>query len=99
MGELTAQVAATLAARFAHDYAGGGARAARFAIVAAGGTLLEAAAQLVASARLRAYDGVQLATAIAARGADADIDAFACFDVDLRDAASVHGFVLLPATM
>lgn len=99
MGELTAQVAATLAARFAHDYAGGGARAAQFAIVPANARLLDAAAQLVASAGLRAYDGVQLAAAIAARGADPDIDAFACFDVDLRRAASVHGFVLLPATM
>jgi predicted nucleic acid-binding protein len=99
VGELTAQVAATLASRFAHDYAGGGARAERFAIVPVNARLLDAAAQLVASARLRAYDGVQLAAAIAARGTDPDIDAFACFDVDLRHAASVHGFVLHPATM
>ena len=99
MGELTAQVAATLAARFAHDYAGGGARAARFAIVPANARLLDAAAQLVASAGLRADDSVQLAAAIAARGADPHVDTFACFDVDLRHAASVHGFVLLPATM
>jgi predicted nucleic acid-binding protein len=99
MGELTAQAATTLAARFAHDYAGGGDRAARFAIVPVGVRLLDAAAQLVASAGLRAYDGVQLAAAVAARGADPHIDAFACFDRDLRHAAAVHGFVLVPATM
>jgi predicted nucleic acid-binding protein len=99
MDELTAQAAATLAARFAHDYAGGGPRAARFAIVPATARLLDAAAQLVASAGLRAYDGIQLAAAIAARGADPHLDAFACFDVDLRHAASVHGFALHPATM
>jgi predicted nucleic acid-binding protein len=99
MGELTAPVAATLAARFAHDYAGGGPRAARFAIVPANASVLDAAAQIVAGTGLRAYDSVQLAAAIAARGADPHIDAFACFDVDLRRAASVHGFVLLPATM
>ena len=99
MGELTAQAAATLAARFAQDYAGSGPRAARFAIVPAGAQLLDTAAQLVASAGLRAYDGVQLAAAIAARGADPDIDAFACFDIELRHAASLHGFMLHPATM
>ncbi len=99
MGELTAEVAVTLAARFAHDYAGGGSRPARFAIVPATPAVLDSAAQLVASTGLRAYDGVQLATAIAARGADPHIDAFACFDVDLRRAASMHGFVLHPATM
>lgn len=98
-GELTAQAAATLAARFAHDYAGGSARAARFAIVPALAHVLDAAAQLVASAGLRAYDAVQLAAAIAARAADPHIDAFACFDIDLRHAASIHGFVLHPATM
>ena len=99
MGELSAEVAATLAARFAYDYAGGGGRAARFAIVPAVAQVLDAAAALVASTGLRAYDGVQLATALAARGADPGIDAFACFDIDLRRAASMHGFVLHPATM
>ena len=91
--------AATLAARFAHDYAGGGERHARFAIVQVVPALLDTAAQLVAPAGLRAYDAIQLASAIAARGADPGIDAFACFDADLRRAAAMHEFALLPATM
>ena len=71
----------------------------RFAIVPVAGVLLDAAAQLAASSALRAYDSVQLATAMAARNADEHIDTFACFDRDLRRAAATHGFTLLPATM
>ena len=97
--ELTAEVAATLVARFALDYAGDGEWARRFAIVPVAGVLLDAAAQLAASSALRAYDSVQLATAMAARNADEHIDTFACFDRDLRRAAATHGFTLLPATM
>jgi predicted nucleic acid-binding protein len=98
-GELTAETASALAGRFASDYAGDRASRARFAIISAGTAVLDAAAELVASAGLRAHDGVQLAAAIAARAADDEIDAFACFDLDLRRAAAMHGFALLPATM
>ena len=98
-GELEMTTAASLAARFAHDYAGGGERNPRFAIVPVVPALLDTAAQLVATAGLRAYDAVQLASAIAARGVDAGIDTFACFDADLRRAAALHDFALLPATM
>jgi uncharacterized protein len=98
-GELEMSTAASLAARFAHDYAGGGERPARFAVVPIVPAVLDAAAQLVATAGLRAYDGVQLAAAIAARGADHGIDTFACFDADLRRAAAMHDFALAPATM
>lgn len=98
-GELPTEVAATLAARFAQDYAGSADRAARFAIVPVVPAVLGLAARLVGSSGLRAYDGVQLAAAIAARDAEAGIETFACFDTDLRRAAALHGFALLPATM
>lgn len=97
-GELPAEAAATLAARFAHDYAGAE-RPARFAIVPVVPAVLDLAAQLVGSAGLRAYDGVQLAAATIARDAGAGIQSFACFDADLRRAAALNGFKLLPATM
>lgn len=71
----------------------------RFASVPAADGVLDAAAQLVSSAGLRAYDAVALATAVAARQADGTIDAFACCGRDLRDAAVVHGFAPVPATM
>jgi hypothetical protein len=58
--------------------------------------ILDEAAARAASHRLRAYDAVQLASALAAREADADCDSFACFDSDLREAAAASGFALIP---
>ncbi len=49
-GDLAMTTAASLAARFAHDYAGVGERSPRFAIVSVVPALLETAAQLVATA-------------------------------------------------
>ena len=92
-------MAAALASRFARDFAGDRTRPARFASIAVGAALLDSAAALVGSAGLRAYDGVQLAAALAARDVAPEIDAFACFDLDLRRAAAMRGFTLLPATM
>jgi predicted nucleic acid-binding protein len=99
VGTLDAELAATLVSRFALDFAGDHAQPARFAVIAVGPALLDSAAALVGSAGLRAYDSVQLAAAIAARDVVREIDAFACFDIDLRRAAATHGFTLVPATM
>lgn len=66
-----------------------------FVPVALGSALLEDAAALVATHGLRAYDGVQLACAVAARAADPDIDTLLCFDTDLGAAAAREGFTLV----
>lgn len=92
-GELSAQDSVLLAAEFAadwHDPDG------RFLPVTVHAPVLERAAALVASHGLRAYDGVQLACASAAREADPQINSFLCFDLDLSAAAAREGFQLLP---
>ena len=66
----------------------------RFVPVALGSTLLNDAAALVATHGLRAYDGIQLACAVAARSADPDVDTLLCFDTDLNAAAASEGFSL-----
>lgn len=65
-----------------------------FVPVALRPAVLERAAGLVATYALRAYDGVQLACALAARRIDPQIDLFLCFDRDLRSAAVREGFAL-----
>ncbi len=60
----------------------------RFEVIQINPPLLDRAAGLTGTARLRAYDAVQLASAEAARAAAPDCDTFACFDSGLRDAAA-----------
>lgn len=96
LGELDASDAATLTAAFERDYHGDRQRRARFAVVAAAPGVLEAAADRAAAQGLRAYDAVQLASGMAARTADPDCRAFACFDEELRAAAAAVGFRLIP---
>jgi hypothetical protein len=69
----------------------------RFAVVALAPVVLDAAAAALPTHNLRAYDAVQLASAIAARDADPLCTSFACFDSELREAAATAGFELLPA--
>lgn len=57
--------------------------------------VLETAMRLTGTDGLRAYDAVQLATAITAREAYPDLVRFACFDEQLCTAAAAHGFTLL----
>jgi hypothetical protein len=96
MGELAQEDAAVLIASFELDYAGTTDTAARFVVVGLPPALLDEAARLVATHRLRAFDAVQLASALAARRADASCDSFACSDAALRTAAAAEGFHLLP---
>lgn len=95
-GELGSEAAATLARAFAGDFHGEEARAPRFGIVAAAGTVLDKAADIAATHALRAYDAIQLASGLAARGVDPDCRTFACFDEKLRTAAAASGFELVP---
>lgn len=91
-GELSAEDSALLAADFAADWHE---PEGPFVPVAVHAQVLERAAALVATHGLRAYDGVQLACASAAREADPQVDSFLCFDAELSAAAAREGFQLL----
>jgi len=95
-GELDASATAVLTAVFERHYRGDRDHEARFGVVAAGPAVLDDAAARAAAHGLRAHDAVQLASAISARTADPDCDAFACFDDELRAAAGAVSFVLVP---
>lgn len=91
VGQLAAADAGVLITAFEadwHDAAG------PFLPIAAMGVVLADAAALVGTHGLRAYDAVQLASAVAARAADPDVDMVLCFDTDLSDAAAREGFGL-----
>ena len=96
-GELSASDAALLVSAFEFDYHGDDQADSIFAVVAVDELIAVAAARHAARHGLRAYDAVQLACAIAARGADHSVDTFAVFDLKLRDAAVAEGFFLLDA--
>ncbi len=92
-GELSAVDAGILCAAFEADWFDDGGV---FVAVAVRKVVLEHAARLVAAHRLRAYDAVQLATAVVARDADPDVGSFACYDDELNAAAAREGFTLVP---
>jgi hypothetical protein len=91
IGELGAADAAALTEAFEWDWYAIGA----FAIVRVSDEILADAARAAAVHALRAYDAVQLATALAARAADRDLSSIACFDEQLAVAASAEGFAVL----
>ena len=95
MGELKASDAAVLGNAFEFDYHGDDQSDSIFVIVAVDESIVIAAARHAALHRLRAYDAVQLACAVAARGADPSVDTFAVFDLKLRDAALAESFAVL----
>jgi len=96
MGELSAEDASLLTAEFEADYFGTHSEPPRFAAVAATGRVFDEAAGLCASRGLRAYDAIQLSSALAVRRADRSCVAFAAFDGSLRTAAAAEGFGLAP---
>ncbi|TSD94470.1 type II toxin-antitoxin system VapC family toxin [Skermania sp. ID1734] len=93
-GGLAAHEAQLLSAEFEADYFGDGEQTARFAVIAVTGQILDDAARLVAVHGLRAYDGVQLASALAAAGALPEPCEFGAFDRGLCDAAAAEGLLL-----
>jgi uncharacterized protein len=99
LGELSVDDARLLAADFEADYFGADSEPPRFAAVATTAGILDQAARLCASQGLRAYDAVQLSSALAARRADESCTAFAAFDRSLRRAAAAEGFDLVPASL
>lgn len=95
-GELSDGDARLLMAEFDADWFGTDEDPPRFVAVAPTPSTLESALALVLEHDLRAYDAIQLASALALRDLDPGCDAFACADRALRAAARSHGFALLP---
>lgn len=97
MGALAANSAQALTQAFEADYYGDteGAEP-RFVAVATTAEVLDQAAGLCATHGLRAYDAVQLSSALAAREAAPDCSMFAAYDEGLRRAAAAEGFGLVP---
>jgi predicted nucleic acid-binding protein len=95
-GELDDATASILVCAFELDFHGDPDSDPRFTIVAPTGPVLITAAYETARHALRAYDAVQLASALAVREVDPRCDRFACFDAELRRAASRAGFLLVP---
>lgn len=95
-GELSDSAASLLVRAFEIDFHGDLDSTSRFTVVSLTESILVAAAREVARASLRAYDAVQLASALAVRDLDPLCSQFACFDADLRRAAGHAGFTLLP---
>ena len=96
VGELEDGAASVLVSAFEFDFHGDSDSGSRFTVLSLTEPVLVAAAREVARHALRAYDAVQLASALAVREIDPRCGQFACFDSDLRRAASRAGFVLLP---
>lgn len=96
MGEFTRPQTSTLVEEFEADFFGSAHETPRFSPVSPTPALLNSAARLCAVHGLRAYDSVQLSTALAIRGADATCTDFAAFDTRLRDAAAAEAFRLVP---
>jgi predicted nucleic acid-binding protein len=97
LGEITPDEAQVLTSAFEADYFGANGEPPRFATVVLSPSILDQAARLCATHSLRAYDAVQLSSAIAAREADPGCASFAVNDDTLRTAAAAEGFSLIPA--
>jgi hypothetical protein len=94
--ELSEVDARLLTEEFEADYFGTDRGGERFVITGIVSSVLDDAAAFVAIRGLRAYDGIQLASACAAREADPSCKTFACTDRALRNAAVAEGFTVLP---
>lgn len=95
-GEVGRGDVATLILDFEADWLGTATSPSRFQPVAVTAELCADAARLVAVHGLRAYDAVQLATALRVRHLHPQIHTFAAFDADLSAAAAAEGFTPLP---
>lgn len=91
MGSLQRASAHILARQFASDYFGWTTTAPLFDVVAVA-PVLEEAASVTERHGLRAYDAVQLASAVAVRTANPGRDTFCAFDKQLAIAARNEGF-------
>jgi uncharacterized protein len=95
-GELDDSTASLLVSAFELDFHGDPTSEPRFTVLSLTEHVLLAAAREAAHHALRAYDAVQLASALAVRETDPRCSHFACFDAELRRAASRESFTLVP---
>lgn len=91
IGEIAATDVAVLVADFEADYFGDFYAPPRFSVVAVTGALVDAAAHLVGVHRLRAYDAMQLASALAVTDAVPGGVGFLAYDGGLAAAAAAEG--------
>lgn len=91
IGELAAADAAVLVADFEADYFGDVAGPRRFSVIAVTAAITDAAARLVGVHGLRAYDAVQLASALAVADAVPEGVEFLAYDGALTAAAAAEG--------
>ncbi|MEV2274433.1 type II toxin-antitoxin system VapC family toxin [Nocardiopsis sp. NPDC049922] len=96
VGDLGVEDTRVLVSGFEADYFGAPGEPRRFSAVTVTAEMLEEAVRLTAVHGLRAYDAVRLATGKAVRSVDPRCSTFAVFDKDLRGAAALEGFSLLP---
>jgi predicted nucleic acid-binding protein len=94
-GRLSTKDTAILMADFEADWYGVAGAPARFVVARTSTEILGAAARFVSVHALRAYDAVQLATAVAVRRAEPGCSTFAAFDGRLCQAAALEGFSLI----
>jgi uncharacterized protein len=96
MGEVDLDDALLLNRAFAADYTGSSDRPPRFQPIEVTDATIERAVELTGAHGLRAYDAVQLASALVTREADKRCTTLASFDQDLARAAAAEGFAVLP---
>lgn len=95
LGDLTSTDAQVLVSAFEADYFGTQDEKPRFLVIGTTTQVLDDAARLVAVHGLRAYDGVQLASACAVHASATEGLTFSAFDKKLCTAASAEGLDLL----
>ena len=99
LGELDPDGARVLTAAFEAEWFGADGEPPRFVPVSVTADLLDEAARLCAVHGLRAYDAVQLSSAVVARVALPECGTVSTFDRQMRSAAATEGFDLLPASL
>jgi uncharacterized protein len=96
IGEIDAEHARVLTAEFEADYFGTIEEPPRFAVVVVTENVLDEAVRLCSRFPLRAYDAVQLGSALLAHAADPGLAAMAVFDTAVRNAAAAEGLPVTP---
>lgn len=94
--EIAAEEAALLVQGFIADYEGTSTEEPRFQVVVTDPSIVRGAARLCGLHPLRAYDAVQLASALVAADQGGESVQLVAFDQQLRTAAAREGLSLLP---
>jgi predicted nucleic acid-binding protein len=95
MGELAASDAGVLVADFEADYFGDVDSAPRFSVISVTAAIMDAAARLLGVHGLRAYDAMQLASALAVADVVPEGIDFLAYDRGLTAAAAAEGLAVV----